>query len=229
MEVDLQSLFGLHVTWCAQLYSLAETPQHPPSPRIWTCITRALLVRKDRWQLFVTPWGRETEFHPAKNVKRLLILAKHWYLAQIIFTIHCCMYFLPAYPACLPCLPYLLPVLRVCLSCLCRCLFHFSLMLVLCACPAGLFWPSQLPFLAGPPVYLTSLSFLSYQWLLSVPLACPFYPYSGMSVSLSCPDCPSWLPVSYVYLLYSYTFIFPLVAPPPPCSVLTKNTRNPFR
>ncbi len=25
MEVDLQSLFGLHVTWCAQLYSLAET------------------------------------------------------------------------------------------------------------------------------------------------------------------------------------------------------------
>jgi hypothetical protein len=28
MEVDLQSLFGLHVKWCAQLYSLAETP-HP--------------------------------------------------------------------------------------------------------------------------------------------------------------------------------------------------------
>jgi hypothetical protein len=25
MEVDLQSLFGLHVSWCAQLYSLAET------------------------------------------------------------------------------------------------------------------------------------------------------------------------------------------------------------
>ncbi len=31
MEVDLQSLFGLHVTWCAQLYSLAET-RNPPSP-----------------------------------------------------------------------------------------------------------------------------------------------------------------------------------------------------
>jgi hypothetical protein len=31
MEVDLPSLFGLYVTWCAQLYSLAETPQlHPP-------------------------------------------------------------------------------------------------------------------------------------------------------------------------------------------------------
>ncbi len=24
MEVDLQSLFGLHVTWCEQLYSLAD-------------------------------------------------------------------------------------------------------------------------------------------------------------------------------------------------------------
>ncbi len=31
MELNLQSLFGLHVTWCAQLFSLAETPQ-PPSP-----------------------------------------------------------------------------------------------------------------------------------------------------------------------------------------------------
>ncbi len=32
MEVDLQSLFGLHVTWCAQLYSWAETPKLPPPP-----------------------------------------------------------------------------------------------------------------------------------------------------------------------------------------------------
>jgi hypothetical protein len=38
MAVDLQSLFGLHVTWCAQLYSLAETPQFPLSPRIWAHI-----------------------------------------------------------------------------------------------------------------------------------------------------------------------------------------------
>ncbi len=38
MNVDLQSLVGLHVTWCAQLYSLAETPQPPQSPRIWTRI-----------------------------------------------------------------------------------------------------------------------------------------------------------------------------------------------
>ncbi len=51
MEVDLQSLFGLHITWCAQLYSLAETP-HPPPPN---SNRRALLVSKDRRHLFVTP------------------------------------------------------------------------------------------------------------------------------------------------------------------------------
>ncbi len=41
---------------CTQLYSLAETPATPPSPRIWTRIMRALLVSKDRRHLFVTPW-----------------------------------------------------------------------------------------------------------------------------------------------------------------------------
>ncbi len=30
MELNLQSLFGLHVTWCAQLFSLTETPPPPP-------------------------------------------------------------------------------------------------------------------------------------------------------------------------------------------------------
>ncbi len=38
MALDLQSLFGLHITWCTQLYSLAETPQLLPSLRIWTRI-----------------------------------------------------------------------------------------------------------------------------------------------------------------------------------------------
>ncbi len=46
MEVDLQSLFGLYVTCCAQWYLLAETPQPfppqpfppSPSPRIGTHI-----------------------------------------------------------------------------------------------------------------------------------------------------------------------------------------------
>ncbi len=71
MEVDLQSLFGLHVTWCAQLFSLAEeTLQLPPSPRIWTRITRALLVSKDRRHLFVTPcsWPIDTFVVYAPNV-----------------------------------------------------------------------------------------------------------------------------------------------------------------
>ncbi len=47
MKADLQSLFGLHVTWCAQLYSLAETPH-------WDPYTRAVLVSKDWRHLFVT-------------------------------------------------------------------------------------------------------------------------------------------------------------------------------
>jgi hypothetical protein len=38
MEIDLQSLFGLHVTSCTQLYSLAKSPELPFSPRIWTRI-----------------------------------------------------------------------------------------------------------------------------------------------------------------------------------------------
>jgi hypothetical protein len=55
MEGDLHSLFGLHVTWCAQLYSLAETPQLPPLPPHRDSYTRALLVSKDRRHLFVSP------------------------------------------------------------------------------------------------------------------------------------------------------------------------------
>ncbi len=55
VEVDLQSLFGLHVTSCAQLYSLAETPELLPIPPHWDSYTRALLVSKDRRHLFVTP------------------------------------------------------------------------------------------------------------------------------------------------------------------------------
>jgi hypothetical protein len=36
-------------------YSWLRPRISPPSPRIWTCITRALLVSKDRRHLFVTP------------------------------------------------------------------------------------------------------------------------------------------------------------------------------
>jgi len=44
-DLDLQSLFGLP---CAQLFSLAETPQIGSN-------TRALLVSQDRRHLFVIP------------------------------------------------------------------------------------------------------------------------------------------------------------------------------
>jgi hypothetical protein len=40
---------------CAQLYSLAETPQFPPSSHIWAHNTKGLLVSQDRRHLFVTP------------------------------------------------------------------------------------------------------------------------------------------------------------------------------
>ncbi len=62
IEIDPQSLFGLHVTWCAQLFSLAETPQPQPSPRLWAHIRGALLVSLDRRHLLVSPWS-----HPIRE------------------------------------------------------------------------------------------------------------------------------------------------------------------
>ncbi len=57
MELDLQNLFGAP---CAQLYSLAGTPQLPPPPHLGS-YTSALFVSQDRRHLFVTPWGRSME------------------------------------------------------------------------------------------------------------------------------------------------------------------------
>ena len=51
MELDLQNLFGLHVT-C----SLWLRPRNPLFPRICAYIRGALLVSNDRRHLFVTPW-----------------------------------------------------------------------------------------------------------------------------------------------------------------------------
>jgi hypothetical protein len=42
MELDLQSLSGLHVTCCAQLFSWDETLQ-APFPRIWAHKTRGAI------------------------------------------------------------------------------------------------------------------------------------------------------------------------------------------
>jgi hypothetical protein len=54
MELDLRSLFGLHV-YTVQLYSLAETPSPPFGSNL-----RALLVSQDRRHLFVTPYSKLT-------------------------------------------------------------------------------------------------------------------------------------------------------------------------
>jgi hypothetical protein len=53
MELD-DYIFKVYLGSCVQLVSLAETPQLPPSPRIWAH-TRALLVSQDRRHLFATP------------------------------------------------------------------------------------------------------------------------------------------------------------------------------
>jgi hypothetical protein len=68
MEVDGQSLFGLHVTWCAAVL-IGWDPAAPPSPRI----TRALLVSKDRRRhLFVIPWNKSSA-QCRENKNRLCI------------------------------------------------------------------------------------------------------------------------------------------------------------
>ncbi len=57
MEIDLQSLFGLHVHSC--------TPQlpHPLLPHV-VSYTRALLVSQDRRHLFVTPLALVHNYMP---------------------------------------------------------------------------------------------------------------------------------------------------------------------
>jgi hypothetical protein len=63
MELDLQSLFGLHVQCTALLIGCAEKiqkirfrPSNPPPPPIGLIYgTRTLLVSQDRQHLFVTP------------------------------------------------------------------------------------------------------------------------------------------------------------------------------
>ncbi len=52
MEIDLQSLFGLHVHSC---YHWLRT-RNPPPPRIWARGRYWSMVRQDRRHIFVTPW-----------------------------------------------------------------------------------------------------------------------------------------------------------------------------
>jgi hypothetical protein len=54
MEVELDS--KVYLGSCVQLYSLAETPQLPPSPRIWAHIQGRY------WSGKVTPWYTVSDF-----------------------------------------------------------------------------------------------------------------------------------------------------------------------
>jgi hypothetical protein len=53
MELDLQSLFGLHVHSCTHRLRPRNSP---PPPQHLGSYTRVLLVSQDRRYLFVTPW-----------------------------------------------------------------------------------------------------------------------------------------------------------------------------
>jgi hypothetical protein len=53
MELDLQSLFGLHVHSCTHWLRLRNLPPAPHLPRLGS-YTRALLVSQDSRHLFVT-------------------------------------------------------------------------------------------------------------------------------------------------------------------------------
>ncbi len=54
---SVQSFFGLHVAWCAQLYSLAETPQPPPPiPRIGAHLRGRYWSVKIDDIIFITLW-----------------------------------------------------------------------------------------------------------------------------------------------------------------------------
>jgi hypothetical protein len=55
MELDLQSLFELHVKRCAQLYSLAEKTRNPPPPAFGLDIRGRYRSAKDRRHLLVIP------------------------------------------------------------------------------------------------------------------------------------------------------------------------------
>ncbi len=88
MELDLQSLFGLYVTWCALLYSMAGTPEPPALPPHLGSYMRALLVSQDRRHLFVTPWVQSmvsvlfsTLFSISDTWRKILEL--HKYLSDV--------------------------------------------------------------------------------------------------------------------------------------------------
>ncbi len=55
MELDLQSLFGLHVYSCTHCLRPRNSPPPPHPPLLGSYTRSALLASQDRRRLFVTP------------------------------------------------------------------------------------------------------------------------------------------------------------------------------
>ncbi len=66
MEVDVQSLFGLHMCTAVLLGRDPATPP-PIPPHLGSC-TKALLVSQDRRNLFMTPWLSPLRIQPREAV-----------------------------------------------------------------------------------------------------------------------------------------------------------------
>jgi hypothetical protein len=87
MELDLQSLFGLHVTWCAQLYSLAETPQLPPPPAFGLALRgRYWSAKIDDISFTVTPWAPTPICHLINVTNEVALWLDYYYIVYWIPT-----------------------------------------------------------------------------------------------------------------------------------------------
>jgi hypothetical protein len=83
MELDLRSLFGLHVLCTAVL--IGWGPRNPPSPRIWALIRGRYWSAKNRRHLFVTPWKQGNVKHKdschllvAPSSRSVLVMTWWW-------------------------------------------------------------------------------------------------------------------------------------------------------
>ncbi len=91
MELDLQSLFGLHVHSCTH-WLRPRNPPPPPPTRHLGSYTRALFVSQDRGHIFVTPWsqsfaGSGSRQHRSEEHLILPICRLWWYLSAIWFSL----------------------------------------------------------------------------------------------------------------------------------------------
>ncbi len=76
MELDLQSLFELHVYSCTHWLRLRNSP-HPPHSGSGSH-TRALLVRQDQTTSFSSPWPQDTNPPVLVPIHNIAELSLHW-------------------------------------------------------------------------------------------------------------------------------------------------------